>query len=139
MIHGSGQWGLTHDDVGRIFYSTAGGENPAMDFQQPIVYGKLSLPDEQAPGFREVFPIDNVPDVQGGLPRVRADNTLNWFTGCCGQSIFRGDRMPSDFYGNLLICEPVGRLVRRARVNNNEGRIVVSNVYDKAEFIAARP
>lgn len=138
LPHGSGQWGLTHDNVGRIFYSTAGGENPAMDFQRPIIYGKLSLPGEQAPGFREVFPIDNVPDVQGGRGRVRNDNSLNNFTGCCGQSIFRGDRMSSDLRGDLIIPEPVGRLIRRAKVSNDAGRIVVSNAYDKQEFIAAR-
>ena len=66
LPHGSGQWGLTHDDVGRVFYSTAGGENPVMDFQRPIIYGQLNLPGEQAPNFRECYPIDNVPDVQGG-------------------------------------------------------------------------
>ena len=137
MPHGSGQWGLTHDDEGRIFYSTAGGENPAMDFQRPIIYGQLSLPGEQADGFREVFPIDNVPDVQGGLGRVRSDNTLNHFTGCCGQSIFRGTAMPSDFRGDLIIPEPVGRLIRRAKVNNDHGRIIVSNAYERDEFIAA--
>ncbi len=138
LPHGSGQWGLTHDNVGRIFYSTAGGENPAMDFQQPIIYGELSLPGEQAPGFRDVFPIDNVPDVQGGRGRVRDDNTLNKFTGCCGQSIYRGDRMPPDFNGDLIIPEPVGRLIRRAKVTNDNGRIIVSNAYDQQEFIAAR-
>ena len=26
---GSGQWGVTHDDVGRNFFCTGGGENPA--------------------------------------------------------------------------------------------------------------
>ena len=137
LPHGSGQWGLTHDNVGRIFYSTAGGENPAMDFQRPIIYGELSLPGEQATGFRECFPIDNVPDVQGGSQRVRDDNTLNRFTGCCGQSIYRGDAMPSDFDGDLIIPEPVGRLIRRANVTNDRGRIVLSNAYDSAEFIAA--
>ena len=132
---GAGQWGLTHDDVGRIFYSSAGGENPATDFQQPMIYGRLSLPGEQAPGFREVFPIDNVPDTQGGRGRLRANNTLNRFTASCGQSIYRGDRMPADLYGDLIICEPVGRLIRRAKVSNDAGRIVVSNAYDKNEFI----
>lgn len=135
---GSGQWGLTHDNVGRLFYSTAGGENPAMDFQRPIIYGRISLPGEQAPGFREVFPIDNIPDTQGGRGRLRADNTLNRFTGSCGQSIYRGDRMPREFDGDLIICEPVGRLIRRAKVTNDKGRIVVSNAYDKSEFIRAR-
>ena len=137
LPHGSGQWGLTHDDEGRIFYSTAGGENPAMDFQRPIIYGKIALAGEQAPGFREVFPIDTVPDVQGGRGRVRDDNSLNRFTGCCGQSIYRGNCMPADFNGDLIIPEPVGRLVRRAKVTNDDGRIIVSNAYDQTEFIAA--
>ena len=132
---GAGQWGLTHDDVGRIFYSSAGGENPATDFQRPISYGRLSLPGEQAEGFREVFPIDNVPDTQGGRGRLREDDSLNRFTASCGQSIYRGDKFPSEAYGDLFICEPVGRLIRRAKVHNDEGRIVVANAYDKTEFI----
>ncbi|MCR9200169.1 MAG: discoidin domain-containing protein [Planctomycetaceae bacterium] len=135
LPHGAGQWGLTHDDEGRIFYSSAGGENPATDFQRPIIYGQLSLPGEQADNFREVFPIDDVPDTQGGRGRLREDNSLNRFTASCGQSIFRGDRMASDLYGDLIICEPVGRLIRRAHVTNDEGRIQVSNAYEQAEFI----
>jgi putative heme-binding domain-containing protein len=138
LSHGAGQWGLTHDDVGRIFYSSAGGEDPVTDFQRPILYGRISLPGEQAPGFREVFPIDNVPDTQGGRARLRADNTLNRFTASCGQSIYRGDRLPSELNGDLFICEPVGRLIRRAKVTNDQGRIVVSNAYEKNEFIVAR-
>ncbi|EMI42810.1 discoidin domain-containing protein [Rhodopirellula sp. SWK7] len=134
----TGQWGLTHDNVGRMFYSTAGGENPALAFQQPIIYGQIGLRGEQVDGFREVFPIDNVPDVQGGLARVRDDNTLTQFTGGGGQSIYRGDAMPSDFDGDLIICEPVGRLIRRAKVVDEEGRITLSNAYEGTEFIAAR-
>jgi len=137
LPHGSGQWGLTHDDVGRIFYSSAGGENPAIDFQRPIVYGRIGLPGEQAPGFREVFPIDSVPDTQGGRGRLRKNDTLNRFTASCGQSVYRGDRLPADFNGDLIICEPVGRLIRRAKVTNDKGRIIVSNAYEKSEFIAA--
>jgi putative heme-binding domain-containing protein len=135
--HGAGQWGLTHDDVGRIFYSSAGGENPATDFQRPIIYGRISLSGEQANNFREVFPIDNIPDTQGGRGRLRQDNTLNRFTASCGQSIYRGDRMPSDLYGDLIICEPVGRLIRRAKVINDTGRIIVQNAYEQNEFIRA--
>jgi hypothetical protein len=129
---------MTHDDVGRIFYSNAGGENPVTDFQRPILYGRISLPGEQAPGFREVFPIDNIPDTQGGRARLRGDNTLNRFTASCGQSVYRGDRLPTDYYGDLVICEPVGSLIRRAKVINDRGRIVVSNAYNKQEFIVAR-
>ncbi len=136
---GSGQWGVTHDDVGRNFYSTAGGENPAMHFQIPMVYGKLTLSGEQAPGFREVFPLVQIPDVQGGRGRFRKDNlTLNRFTGCAGQHIYRGDRLPSDFYGDYIIPEPVGRLVRRAKVVYENGKTVVKNATPGTEFLRSR-
>ncbi|EMI55293.1 DUF7133 domain-containing protein [Rhodopirellula sallentina] len=137
LHYNTGQWGLTHDDVGRMYYSTAGGENPAYAFQQPIIYGQISLSGEQVDGFREVFPIDNVPDVQGGPKRIRDDNTLTQFTGGGGQSVYRGDAMPSDFDGDLIICEPVGRLIRRANVTDDRGRITLANEYDGSEFIAA--
>ncbi len=78
-----------------------------------------------------------MPDVEGGPRRLRPDVTLNHFTGCCGQSIFRGDRLPGDLYGDFLLCEPVGRLIRRAKVNNVEGKTVLKNAYDKEEFIAS--
>lgn len=137
--HGSGQWGVTHDDIGRNFFCTAGGENPAMNFQRPHVYGAISLPGEQEHGFREVFPLVQIPDVQGGKGRFRADNlTLNAFTGCAGQHIYRGDRLPPDFYGDYIIPEPVGRLVRRAKVVNENGKIIVKNATPGTEFLRSR-
>ncbi len=136
---GSGQWGVTHDDVGRNFFCTGGGENPAMSFQRPMVYGKISLPGEQEPGFREVFPLVQIPDVQGGGGRFRKnDLTLNNFTGCAGQHIFRGDRLPGDMYGDYFIPEPVGRLVRRAKVVNENGKIIVKNATPGTEFMRSR-
>ena len=136
---GAGQWGVTHDDVGRNFFSTAGGENPAMAFQRPLVYGGFSLPGEKAPGFHEVFPLVRIPDVQGGRGRFRKDEwTLNSFTGCAGQHIFRGDRLPSDFYGDYIIPEPVGRLVRRAKVRHVNGKVVLENATPGTEFLRSR-
>ncbi len=137
LPHGSGQWGIAKDDIGKLYYSTAGGETPAMDFQQPIVYGKIRIPGELADGFRVCWPIDNIPDTQGGRGRLREDNTLNWFTGVAGQSIYRGDQLPQDFYGDLIIPEPVGRLIRRAKVLNRAGKTVLENAYHQEEFIAS--
>lgn len=132
---GGGQWGLGRDDAGRIYYSAAGGEKPAFYFQQPIAYGALDLPGQEAPGFREVFPIADVPDVQGGSRRVNKRGGLNNFTGCAGQGIYRGDRLPPDLKGDLLIPEPVGRLIRRAKVTRQDGQTVLSNAYPGSEFI----
>ncbi len=136
---GSGQWGVTHDDIGRNFFCTGGGENPAMGFQRPMVYGPISLPGEQAPGFREVFPLVAIPDVQSGPGRFRKEElTLNGFSGCAGAHIYRGDALPADFYGDYLVPEPVGRLVRRAKVLNDHGKIVVTNATPGTEFLRSR-
>ncbi|HEY5369064.1 MAG TPA: HEAT repeat domain-containing protein [Hanamia sp.] len=134
---GQGQWGLTHDNYGRLFFSSAGGETPALGFQINPAYGRLDLPDQLAPGFDAVWPIIATPDVQGGNPRLRPDNTLNHFTGCSGQSIYRGDGLPKDFVGDYIVCEPVGRIVRRAKVYDVKGETFMKNAYDSSEFISS--
>lgn len=138
-LYGGGQWGLTQDEAGRLYYSTAGGEDPAFGFQFPIVYGRVVVENEQAPGFREVFPLDQTPDVQGGLKRLRDDNTLNKFTGVGGQSVYLGDAMP-ELRGNLFLPEPVGNLIRRAEVNRRNGYTQLTHPYqdERLEFIASR-
>jgi mono/diheme cytochrome c family protein/glucose/arabinose dehydrogenase len=133
----NGQWGLTHDNFGRLFFSSAGGEVPALGFQINPVYGRLEFNDQYTREFNEVWPIIKTPDVEGGLKRLRADTTLNHFTASCGQVIFRGDRLPSDLQGDLLISEPVGRLIRRAKVVDKNGKITLENAYQKEEFIAS--
>lgn len=137
MAYGGGQWGLTQDHVGRLYYSTAGGQNPAFTFQFPSVYSRISVEGEQAEGFREVFPLDKTPDVQGGLPLLRDDNTLNHFTGGGGQSIYVGDKF-DDMLGDYIITEPVGNLIRRAKVVREDGYTTLVHPYQeqRKEFIA---
>jgi mono/diheme cytochrome c family protein/glucose/arabinose dehydrogenase len=132
-----GQWGLANDDLGRLFFSSAGGEVPALNFQQNPTYGQLNLPDQREAGFDSVWPVIATPDVQGGKMRLRPDSTLNHFTASCGQTIFRGDRLPASLRGDLFICEPVGRLIRRAKVMDKKGETFVRNAYDRAEFLTS--
>ncbi len=133
----SAQWGLTHDNYGRLFYSSAGGERPAVSFQINPVYGRLEMSDQYNEEFQEVWPIVATPDVQGGFKRLRSNVTLNHFTGACGQSIYRGDRLPADLVGDYIVCEPVGRIVRRAKVKDQQGKTVLENAYHQREFIAS--
>jgi len=132
-----GQWGLANDDYGRLFYSSAGGEEPAVNFQQNPKYGRLDFDDQRLADFDSVYPIIITPDVQGGAERLRKDSTLNHFTASCGQTIYRGDKLPATLRGDLFICEPVGRLIRRAKVINKDGETFVKNAYDKAEFLTS--
>jgi mono/diheme cytochrome c family protein len=68
---------------------------------------------------------------------LHPDKSLNHFTGTCGPDIYRGDHLPADLRGDLLFCEPVGRLIRRAKVEVKEAFTSLSNAYDKekSEFI----
>lgn len=132
-----GQWGVTHDNYGRLFLSSAGGESPLVRVQINPAYGALDLPDQFSDEFQQVWPIVATPDVQGGLPRLRPDSTLNHFTGACGQSIYRGNTLPQDLIGDYIVCEPVGRIIRRAKVIDLKGKIIVQNAYYRQEFIAS--
>ncbi len=133
----SGQWGVTHDNYGRLFFSAAGRETPVLGFQINPIYGSLDFKDEFDAEFQAVWPIIATPDVQGGEKRLRSNNTLNHFTASCGQSIYRGDRLPKDFVGDYIVCEPVGRIVRRAKVYDIKGKTFLKNAYDSAEFISS--
>ena len=105
-----GQWGLTQDDWGKVWFVNAGNETGPVHFQQHIIYGQFSAPNEHIGQYKVVWPIARMPDTQGGPGQLRPDNTLNHFTATCGQDIFRGDRLPAELRGNLLFAEPVGRL-----------------------------
>jgi putative membrane-bound dehydrogenase-like protein len=133
--HQFAQWGLALDDLGRAFFSSGGAERVAYDFQQPVQYGLLNLPDQFEPGFEEPFSLVALPDVQGGPGRLKPDGTLNHFTGCCGPSIMRGSSLPADTLGDLFVCEPVGRLVRRAKVDVVAGKRVLRNAHPQSEFL----
>ncbi len=132
-----GQWGLTQDNYGKPWFVNAGGEMGPLNFQQPIVYGQFNVPDQFPVGYREVYPLVGIPDVQGGAERrSRPDNkTLNHFTATCGQEVYRGDRLPQDLHGDLLFSEPVGRLIRRSQIDVRDGITYLSNPHPKSEFI----
>ena len=161
-----GQWGLASDDEGKPWFVDAGGERGPMNFQFPIHYGSFTPcpsagrggragapapaqppPDPNCPAgmengfekdFAVVWPAPGIGDMQGGVGRTRLPSqNLNHFTAATGPAIVRGHRLPADMKGNLLFTEPVGRLIRRAAIENVEGLTMLRNVYPGAEFITS--
>ena len=135
-----GQWGLTQDDYGKVWFVDAGTERGPVNFQTPIHYGAFNVDDQMEDDFRVVFPAyaGGHADTQGGMGRVRMPfGVLNHFTATCGQDIYRGHALPDDLRGDLLFAEPVGRLIRRAKVTVTAGLTKLENAYPLAEFITS--
>lgn len=133
-----GQWGLGQDDHGSLYYVNAGGEKGPVSFQAPVVYGMFNPQDQFETGFKELFPAAGARDFQGGKGRVREpEGTLSGFTSGAGIEVYRGDQLPAEMLGNVFFGEPVGRLVRRAKVTMDGGLKVLSNPYqpEKSEFL----
>jgi mono/diheme cytochrome c family protein len=134
-----GQWGLAQDDYGKMWWSNAGGEKGLWNYQAPILYAAINVKQQKSEKFDTVWPIVALGDFQGGTGRFHSpeDKRLNHFTGCAGQTVYRGDRLPKELYGNVFLPEPVGRLIRRATVEIKDGITTVTNPYEEqmSEFI----
>jgi mono/diheme cytochrome c family protein len=134
----SGSWGVTMDDDGKIWFIDAGGERGPMNFQVPIHYGAFAAADQYEPEFHAVWPEIGLSDTQGGMVRVRMPvGRLNHLTAASGADVVRAHRVPADLRGDLLITEPVGRLIRRARIVKDGGLTQLRNVYPGAEFLTS--
>jgi mono/diheme cytochrome c family protein len=130
------QWGVSMDDDGKIWWACGGCERGYLNFQFPIHYGAFTWAEQTEPNFETVYPIAGVSDTQGGMGRVRQPlGVLNRFTAGAGIDVVRADRLPEDLLGDVLVGEPVGRLVRRARPVKVEGLTQLRNPYPASEFI----
>ncbi len=131
-----GEWGTNQDNFGKVWFLDGAGGRP-VNFQQPIVYGAFNVPDNFEPGFQEPWPVQpGLGDYQSGMGIVRpTDQTLARMTGVAGPEIFRGDRLPRDMVGDLFFGEPVGRIVRRAKVVVTDSVTQLRNAYPQSEFI----
>ena len=142
-----GQWGITQDDIGNIYASGNTkpwiGEQIAYEYliETGLIHDDLfSFQPHLEENFKEVWPIVGTTDAQGGPGLLRKeDNTLKTFTAAGGQTIFRGNKLGENMIGQYFIPEPVGRLVRRSIITEENGYRKLINPLKslKKEFIAS--
>ena len=136
------QWGVTHDDTGRVFFSD--NSSPAMGFQLPRPYWSL-IPRRSGDKPRGGEPISlglawdmdflsaknlcPVDDRGGPTPSRKI------FTSICGQSVFRGTALPFEMRGGYFFCDPTIHVVRHAQITDRNGRLTLSNPHGNDEFM----
>jgi mono/diheme cytochrome c family protein/glucose/arabinose dehydrogenase len=141
-----GQWGASQDDAGRIYRNT--NEQalfvdllPARYFMRNpnLLRTRGSYESLQSPEINIVWPVRPTRGVNRGYQEgiLRSDGRLTRFTSVCAPTVYRGDRLPAELYGNVFLAEPAANLVSRLIVSDDGTTLKSKKAYEGAEFLAS--
>ena len=139
-----GQWGLSHDDEGNLYYNYNWSQLHA-DLVPP---NYLSRNPHHTPTTgidhgltidRRVYPIRPNPAVNRGyIPGTLDDEgRLLEFTAACSPLVYRERAFPAEYLGNAFVCEPSGNLVKRNIVRKNGLMLTAFDPHPGKEFLAS--
>ena len=138
-----GQWGVSEDAVGRLFYSP--NSDPLLVDLWPKEYvarnpsqkGFDGVPARAATDTR-VFPSRLTPGVNRGYQKgVLKDGRLANFTGACSPHVHEGVALGEDMRGTALVCEAAGNLVHRYRLAERDGRVTATPADGDRSFLTS--
>lgn len=139
-----GQWGISHDDEGRLYYNYNWSQLHA-DLVPPnyLSRNKNHTPttgiDHGLTIDRRIYPIRPNPAVNRGyIPgTLDKEGRLLEFTAACSPHFYRGTALPKEYYGNVFVCEPSGNLIKRNVVENNGLLLAAHDPTPGKEFLAS--
>ena len=138
-----GQWGITSDDQGRLFYN---------DNSNPI-YGDLVLPNQvnNNPYFeskelerqnlsksRRFYPI-HATLINRGYEKDAYDEEgkVTKFTSACSPLIYRGDQFRETYYNQAFVCGPEANLVKRYTLETAQNKLLAKPTSKGSEFLVS--
>ncbi len=141
--YSKGQWGITSDDQGRLFYND--NSNPIYgDFVQsnqvnanPFFESK-KLERQNLSKSRRFYPIHATLINRGyGEGSYDEEGRVKEFTSACSPLIYRGDQFKEKYYGQAFVCGPEANLVKRFNLETNQGKIVATPTSEGSEFLVS--
>ena len=142
-----GQWGISSDDGGRIYRNW--NEQPLFVdivparyfMRNPNVVRTRGLYDLMMdPKDMTVWPSRPTRGVNRGYRDgvLRPDGSITTYVSAGTPTIYRGDRLPKDVYGDAFVTESAGNLVHRLKiVDDGIGRLSAKNAYPKGSFMTS--
>lgn len=146
-----GQWGITHDDFGRLFFNSNStllvGDRvlPNLIFGNSAVKMKTSIatklgnnavyPGRINPGLNRAY-ISSHNGYDQNTIDPKSFKLIN-ATGACGPVIYRGDQFPSKWKGRAFVCESAAQLVKVIDVQAKYGKLSGSHPLEKREFLSS--
>ena len=144
-----GEWGVSQDDFGRTFRNSS--ESTIQVDLVPTPYyarnpglvrtrGSYEVMTNDVNNINEVWPVRPNPGTnrsyQFGVTRP-SDGTVVQVTAACTPTVYRGDRLPRELYGNVFVGEPTANFVRRIVLEDDGTTLRARNAYDRAEFMGS--
>lgn len=142
--HFRGQWGISQDNYGRLFYNN-NSENVLGDYFSPGL-GSSNPNQRTVDGFsrnivpdNRVYPIRATPGVNRGYMKDVLDDSLRLvnFTAACGPLVYRGGLYGDDHEGNVFVAEPSANLIKRNILRDSGYYVKGKQAYKGKEFIAS--
>jgi len=142
--HFRGQWGISQDEYGRLYYNT-NSFNLLGDYFSPSL-GAGNPHQQKVAGYIEgivsdnsVFPIHPTPGVNRGYMKGILDDSLRLvdFTAACGPVLFNSDAFGKDYYDNVFVAEPAGNLIKRDVLSFYADSTTGKEAYHDKEFLAS--
>ena len=137
-LAGRSQFGLTRDDWGNRFLSWN-----TQPIRHDAVPRSYLLRNPRVAATAGVVPL--VPSSDDGqvFPRTTAPQTFNrestsHFNALAGLTIYRGDLLPSAYYGNAFVGETLRNLIHRRVLAPQEASFTARRVEQNKEFLASR-
>ncbi|MEP3836248.1 MAG: c-type cytochrome [Algibacter sp.] len=138
-----GQWGITKDNFGRLYYNT-NSRQLLGDYVLPNTvikneyYKPNSLLNKVLTPNQRVYPLHPTAVNRGYQKGVLdADSLLLNVTSACGPLIYRGDKFPEDYLQNAFICAPEANIVKRNILSFKGGKVTAEQAIPNKEFIAS--
>lgn len=139
-----GQWGLSQDDEGRLYYNYNWSQLHA-DLVPPNYLSRnknhtaTTGIDQGLTLDRRVYPIRANPAVNRGyIPgTLDGQGRLLEFTAACSPFFYRSRTLPTQYYGNVFVCEPSGNLIKRNVTHEAGISLTATDPHPGKEFLAS--
>jgi mono/diheme cytochrome c family protein len=142
--HFRGQWGITQDNAGHLYYNT-NSDNLLGDYFPPG-FGATNEHQHKVAGFSEhivsdnhVYPVRPTTGVNRGYQKDVLDDSgrLREFTAACGPVIYNGNKFPKAYEDNAFVAEPAANLIKRDLLTTTGYITTGKETEEKKEFLAS--
>ncbi|HZW10345.1 MAG TPA: c-type cytochrome [Phycisphaerales bacterium] len=143
-VPGHGQWGITQDRWGRLYYCPNSDVLRADLFpkhyaaRNPNQRGVQGMNADVAPD-KSVYPARMNPGINRGYQdhMLRDDYTLAATTAACSPIIYDSRALGPAFRADAFVCEPAGNCVLRVKLDDADGVPAARRAYPDTEFLTS--